>query len=154
MPFGGGKKDNVELLSIRMRPRLDSVLDDISSTDNVRQPPKSMPNQFNQASNSFCDKAVTYDSKLNDREEVNKAKRVIIHHDPHNRSEPENHHVSEARLVEVRKSLSGRCGFRLTRTVHDPYPWVRILFWDSKSLDCLPFCLPMILKGLLFSNCR
>ncbi|CAD6994381.1 unnamed protein product [Ceratitis capitata] len=34
------------------------------------------------------------------------------------------HYESSVRLLRIRKSITGSCGFHLTRTKWDPYPWV------------------------------
>lgn len=137
MPFGSGRKDNVELISIRMKSAQEMVED--VSMESASSPPESLPSQCNQE-NLINQGFNSFGSERNEDEVVTTPKRVTID-GPHNGSEPGNHHVSEARLVEVRKSLSGRCGFRLTRTVHDPYPWVRML------------CNPKFQSHGLLSNC-
>lgn len=36
------------------------------------------------------------------------------------------HYESSVRLLRIRKTITGSCGFDLTRTKWDPYPWVRM----------------------------
>lgn len=36
------------------------------------------------------------------------------------------HYEPSVRLLRIRKTITESCGFHLTRTKWDPYPWVRI----------------------------
>lgn len=118
MPFSGTKKSNVELISIRRRSPQE-LADDISVDTSRRKSSFAVSNQGYRINQLF-------NSTQKEEEKTSTAPRKVIINSPQRGLEPGNHHVSEARLVEVRKSLTGRCGFRLTRTVHDPYPWVCI----------------------------
>lgn len=47
----------------------------------------------------------------------------------------QDHYNPSVRLLKIDKSTNGACGFHLTRSKWDPYPWVRILQYSLVQLN-------------------
>lgn len=93
-------QNDVELISIKTKSlqELDSI--DENNTNQTK------------INRNFKDKTTSF--KINDKNSVNEEEC----------ENDDDHYESSVRFITIDKSPNGACGFHLTRTKWDPYPWV------------------------------
>lgn len=93
-------QNDVELISIKTKS-----LQELDSIDENNTNQTKINTNFKDKTNSF---------KANDK---NRANEEECEND-------DDHYESSVRFITIDKSPNGACGFHLTRTKWDPYPWV------------------------------
>ncbi|XP_075146193.1 uncharacterized protein LOC142220753 isoform X2 [Haematobia irritans] len=130
------EQNNVELLSIKMKSRqhMDSELE-VQSGQYSKLP--------RQQSSKF--KAKCLNANYQDNNDVNgRANTNVQGGESHNDDYvDDDHYESSVRLLHIDKTPNGSCGFHLTRTKWDPYPWV-------SGVDCFT---PAAQIGLQVGDC-
>uniref|UniRef100_A0A1I8MV89 Uncharacterized protein n=1 Tax=Musca domestica TaxID=7370 RepID=A0A1I8MV89_MUSDO len=121
--------NNVELLSIKIKSpqHIDQEIETSSAKNRKWQQfvdqrygskisDRNNNNLNNSNNNSNCDAGVDDDNNKNDNNDYD---------------DDDDHYESAVRLLQIDKTVNGSCGFHLTRSKWDPYPWVVCLHLDD-----------------------
>ena len=104
----------VELLSIKTKSLEELDCESLSENQKPAKQTKTLHENSCNESKSHCFTSQKENSYASDD----------VNDDNNDHNDDDDHNDSTVRFIKIDKSPNGACGFHLTRTKWDPYPWV------------------------------